>query len=80
MGPNYAGLGFTHCMVRRGAQKPSGKTIDMKPIHSADTEPSRIDPRRRQCPVKFSNRDDQSTDLNIIVENLSPMDKALIEA
>ena len=57
-------------MVRRGAQKPSGKTIDMKPIHSADTEPSKIDPPL--SPKKFSNGDDQSTILSILAEKLAP--------
>ena len=38
--------------------------------HSADTEPSKIDPPLP--PKKFSNGDDQSTILSILAEKLAP--------
>ena len=38
--------------------------------HSADTDPSKIDPRL--SPKKFSNVDDQSINLSILAEKLPP--------
>ena len=38
--------------------------------HSADTDPSKIDPRL--SPKKFSNVDDQSINLSILAEKLAP--------
>ena len=39
-------------------------------VHSADTEPSKIDPPLP--PKKFSNGDDHSTILSILAEKLAP--------
>ena len=38
--------------------------------HSADTDPSKIDPRL--SPKKFSNVDDQPINLSILAEKLAP--------